>query len=450
MTVVCAENGQIAVEKATADDFDLILMDMQMPVMDGYAATSKLRELGCTLPVVALTANAMQGDEDKCRAAGCSGFLTKPIDMDKLMQTLAGELGTVESIEVETSKPAITDQTVAPTDVITDDVGQHASPHSSTTEEMTDVPAADEQPAVQVAQPSATQKATVGEEPVKLKYNTSECRAAWLDDVEESHAAVLLNDFVEQVVMNTRDVIQAVNAKDVALIAQRSRAIQELAGSFGYLELAETASRVEQAAQQQNWQDVNAQLESLQPLVVAFIPVPPETSALAEPVEASSDPIVSTATPTVVESATTVERPRKPTPVDMPAPTEQEPEPHVESTPLNDSASTHFEPTESGPPIESTLPMDDPEFHDIVVGFVDRLKEQMTDMEQLAEKSDMNQLATTAHWLKGAGGTMGFDAFYEPAKDLETASKANDSAAVAVCVKTIRSLVDRVSVPELA
>ncbi len=89
MEVATAENGQVGVTMAGEVDFDLILMDMQMPVMDGYTAARRLRTMGIAVPIVALTAHAMSGDEQKCLAAGCSAYLSKPISADRLVQTLA-------------------------------------------------------------------------------------------------------------------------------------------------------------------------------------------------------------------------------------------------------------------------------------------------------------------------------------------------------------------------
>jgi PAS domain S-box-containing protein len=93
LRVTGAENGQVAVDLATREPFDAILMDMEMPVMDGFTATRKLRELGVQLPIFALTANAMQGFERKVIAAGCTGYLTKPVDIDTLLLTLGELLG---------------------------------------------------------------------------------------------------------------------------------------------------------------------------------------------------------------------------------------------------------------------------------------------------------------------------------------------------------------------
>jgi len=84
-----ANNGKIAIELAQNSEFNLILMDMQMPVMDGLEAVKTLRKHGYKKPIVALTANAMNKDRVKCMAAGCDDFISKPIRQNDLYRTVS-------------------------------------------------------------------------------------------------------------------------------------------------------------------------------------------------------------------------------------------------------------------------------------------------------------------------------------------------------------------------
>ena len=90
--VIEVDNGLKAVKSVIVDEPDAILMDVQMPVMDGLTATARIRQQGFTGPIIALTAHAMEGDRERCLEAGCSGYLSKPTDPDDLLTELARQL----------------------------------------------------------------------------------------------------------------------------------------------------------------------------------------------------------------------------------------------------------------------------------------------------------------------------------------------------------------------
>jgi len=84
-TVVCAGDGEQAVRMAHSEALDLVLMDMSLPVLDGWEATRRIKIVSPALPIIALTAHAMDGDERKARDAGCDDYDTKPIELERLL-----------------------------------------------------------------------------------------------------------------------------------------------------------------------------------------------------------------------------------------------------------------------------------------------------------------------------------------------------------------------------
>ena len=89
LQITRAANGREAVQQMVDNTFDIVLMDIQMPEMDGYEATRHIRqEMGISTPVIALTANAMSQDIEACRAAGMNDHISKPVQKDTLLDTI--------------------------------------------------------------------------------------------------------------------------------------------------------------------------------------------------------------------------------------------------------------------------------------------------------------------------------------------------------------------------
>jgi two-component system cell cycle response regulator DivK len=92
--VVCAHDGAQAVTMAESETPTLILMDMSLPVMDGWEATKRIKAATPGVPIIALTAHAMEGDERRAREAGCDDYDTKPIELERLLGKIHKLLGT--------------------------------------------------------------------------------------------------------------------------------------------------------------------------------------------------------------------------------------------------------------------------------------------------------------------------------------------------------------------
>jgi CheY-like chemotaxis protein/anti-sigma regulatory factor (Ser/Thr protein kinase) len=106
LKVTIAENGAEAVDKALGQKFDLIFMDIQMPKVNGYEAARTLRSKGIKIPIVALTAGTMEGDEEKCIEAGCDAYLSKPVILSKLIEILSKYLPSENQVLIEAGSSA--------------------------------------------------------------------------------------------------------------------------------------------------------------------------------------------------------------------------------------------------------------------------------------------------------------------------------------------------------
>ncbi len=321
--VVEAVNGLEGVEKATAEQFDIILMDIQMPVMDGFTATAELRAKGFTPPIIALTANAMKGFEEECLEAGFSGLFTKPIVIDQFMDGMVKLLGG-ERLQVETT---------------------------------------------QSSQPAGREAAA----PEMAGGETAPIVSTLPADSEQFQRIIVT--FSNRLKTQLDAFEQAAAEKNFAEVAALAHWLKGTGGTMGFDVFNGPAASLEKYANEQRASEVNQGIKELRALAKrlyipsAGAPEPPAAGLQGEPMAA----------------------PEKP-------PAEQE-------------------------PVISSLASND-KFKHIVQKFVDKLKEQEHKMDRALEKDDLEEFAGLALWLKGEAGTVGYADFTEPAEELFNAAKS--------------------------
>ncbi|EAQ79968.1 PAS domain-containing hybrid sensor histidine kinase/response regulator [Blastopirellula marina] len=101
------EDGQMALQRFEESRFDVILMDMQMPVLDGYAASERLRATGCEVPIIAMTAHAMASDRRKCLDSGCNDYISKPVMLEQMLAIIESNLPAAAALDQPLLSPTI-------------------------------------------------------------------------------------------------------------------------------------------------------------------------------------------------------------------------------------------------------------------------------------------------------------------------------------------------------
>ena len=352
LTVDEAENGQIALEMAGANPYDVILMDVQMPVMDGFTAATAMREQGLQLPIMALTANAMKGFEKDCLDAGYSDYFTKPIDIDSFVDRLAHILD---------AKPD-------------DGERQRAVAAGPVTAEL------------------ATGKPATGAEPIKPSITAAPLESTLKG--KDSHFAALAERFAARLGGQLEKMAEAWRTQDYAALAALAHWLKGAGGTVGFDLFTAPARSLESAA------------------------------------KAEQDTAIGPAMQTIWDLAARIPG------VDLPGPI-PEPSAKPAAEPISSAEATADDEL-----IVSRL-AGNPRMQRHIDRFLARLRDEAQTMQAAWQAGDLQQLAASAQWLKGAGGTLGFDTFTEPAKALEACATSGDREAIPPLLATLNNMCRR-------
>ena len=223
--VMAATNGQQALDILIdqKQDADVVLMDMQMPVMDGYTATKELRRLGFTRPIVAMTANAMTGDDAKCRQAGCSEYLSKPIDLHRLLEMIAD--------------------------------CSSGSPSNAATQRTSTQKAGDEMAVVEAASLDSKPEPTIHDSATSHNNDDSILPNDWLRE--------FACDMIDRVAETLPMMQQACDAREWDKIARQVHWIKGTGGTVGLDKLSELAGECELAVHDSEVDDILSTIEEM-------------------------------------------------------------------------------------------------------------------------------------------------------------------------------------------
>lgn len=362
--VSMAENGRVGVDKALAGDFDLILMDIQMPVLDGYGAMRELAGKNYQRPVVALTANAMKGYEEELREHGFSYYMTKPIELDRLSRLL-GKL--MEEKQVE-SMPTLSNR--VDTDRKAD---QACDPSNEAGDSSTDAPAG----------------STVATDWIYSSVTASNPRFE-----------PIVEKFIERLKTNVLELQIAAESADFDKLKALGHWLKGSGGTVGFNQFHSIAADLETAAKAGDLQRCKNQIDKISQVSGRL------------------------------KSGRVIGQIVRPEPSKMRTASES-----LSQAPKTQSA-------KDDKPIVSKL-SDNPRFAPIVEKFIEKLEQRLPEFSEALARREFRTLMESAHWLKGSAGSVGFSEFSEPARTLEYL--ARDASQGQVAIKAMESLVDDIA-----
>jgi len=217
---IVAENGKIAVELASKNKFDLILMDMQMPVMGGLEAVKLIKEKEINVPIVMLTANALKEERDQCYEAGCADFLTKPIDIGELCRVVSEYLPAAEK------------------------------PNTNETADIKKI------------------NAVIEASPAKIEIEIDD-QTKIISSVMGTSETIdkMVVNFVAQLPKYVSDIESAYQNEDVVKLSYVTHQFKGVAGNYGFLMITDTCVKIEKAISSEKLNDVKEYIVDLKSII---------------------------------------------------------------------------------------------------------------------------------------------------------------------------------------